>query len=78
VLVWFGAALVTNPRVALLAVAALWLPALFRADRRSTYSLVTGTNYGILPGFVPRKGRKQPPVDVNGTQGAPGAQGARP
>jgi hypothetical protein len=50
--------------VVYLAVVVLWLPALFRPNRRSAYSLITGTRYGIPPGFVKRKGPKQPVTPV--------------
>jgi hypothetical protein len=66
VLVWALASALANPRLALLAVLMLWLPALVRHDRRSVYSLITGTHYGIPEGFVLRKRPKQPPVKVDG------------
>jgi hypothetical protein len=65
VLVWVVANAFTNQLLGVVAVGVVWLPAVFRADRRSLYSLVTGTHYAILPGFVRRKGRKEPPVQIS-------------
>lgn len=66
ILVWVLANAFTTPFLGVVAVAVLWLPALFRDDRRSLYSLVTSTRYEILPGFVRRKGRKEPPIQISG------------
>ncbi len=61
IVVWVVARFPLNNWLAILVVTALWLPALVRVDRRSTFSLLTGTHFQArvsAPGV--RRGWDQP------------------